>query len=100
MLKIIKGVKPSPWFGVNFDSGNFRTDDPYGDLEKIAPYAINAQIKVAVTRNGKKESADLKRTIHILKEAGYRGWIALEYEEQDDPKKAIPEYINQLRELI
>ncbi|MCH7989451.1 MAG: TIM barrel protein [Planctomycetes bacterium] len=100
MLNIIKGVKKSPWFGVNFDSGNFRSADPYGDLEKIAPYTINAQIKATVTRNGKKEPADFKRTIHILKEAGYRGWVVLEYEERDDPKKAIPEIINQLRELI
>jgi sugar phosphate isomerase/epimerase len=100
MLNIIKGIKKSPWFGVNFDSGNFRTSDPYGDLEKIAPYAINAQIKVSVTRNGKKEPSDLKRTIQILKQADYRGWVVLEYEERNDPKKTIPEYIKRLRELI
>src|SRR5690606_10217962 len=45
LLAIVKRVSPSPWFGVNFDSGNFRTDDPYGDLARIAPYAVNAQIK-------------------------------------------------------
>src|SRR5262249_10276474 len=38
MLAIIKAVKHD-WFGVNFDTGNFHTDDPYADLEKIAPYA-------------------------------------------------------------
>ena len=99
ILKIIKGVKPSPYFGVNFDSGNFHTDDPYRDLEQIAPYAINAQIKIMVTRNGKKEPADLARTIQILKDAHYRGWVVLEYEEKE-PKKDIPKYIGQLRELI
>ena len=26
LLAIVKRVKPSPWFGVNYDSGNFRTD--------------------------------------------------------------------------
>ena len=40
----IEAVDPSPWLGINFDSGNFRTDDPYRDLEKIAPYAVTAQI--------------------------------------------------------
>lgn len=99
MMKIIKGINSSPWFGVNYDSGNFRTDDPYRDLEKIAPYAINAQIKVSVTRNGKKEHADLKRMVDILKGANYRGYVVLEYEESD-PKKEIPGYIAQLRELI
>ena len=93
-------MKPSPWFGVNYDSGNFRTDDPYRDLAKIAPYAINAQIKTAVTRNGKKEHANLKRTMQILHDAGYRGWVALEYEEREDPYKAIPRYVDQLRTIV
>ncbi len=100
MLKIIKGVKDSPWFGVNFDGGNFRTDDPYRDLAEIAPYAINAQIKAAVTQGGKKQPADLARIIQILREANYRGYIVLEYEEREDPKTAIPGLIKTLRELI
>ena len=99
MLRIVEGVRPSPWFGVNFDGGNFRTDDPYRDLERIAPYAINAQIKVAVTRNGRKEEADLPRIIQMLRHAGYRGYVVLEYEERD-PEKEIPRYIARLRELI
>lgn len=99
MLKIIKGVKDSSWFGVNFDGGNFRTEDPYRDLAQIAPYAINAQLKVAVTRNGKKEEADMARMVQILREADYRGYVVLEYEESD-PKKEIPGYIKKLRDLI
>ena len=100
MMKIIGGVKSSAWFGVNFDSGNFSTDDPYRDLEVIAPYAVNAQIKVAVkTPDGKKQPADLPRTVEILRKAGYRGYVALEFEEQH-PFEEIPKYLNQLRELI
>ncbi|MFP6764759.1 MAG: sugar phosphate isomerase/epimerase family protein [Planctomycetaceae bacterium] len=98
LLSIVKRVNPSPWFGVNYDSGNFRTDDPYRDLEKIAPYAVNAQIKVSVTRDGKKEPADLKRMIEILKSAHYRGYVVLEYEEQN-PWEEIPGFIQQLRDL-
>ena len=100
MLKIIGGVTDSTWFGVNFDSGNFRTDDPYRDLERIAPYAVNAQIKVAVSVNEKKQPADLKRTVDILKAADYRGFLALEYEEAEDPFTEIPRYLAELRELI
>ena len=100
LLAIVARVDESPWFGVNFDSGNFRTDDPYRDLERIAPYAVNAQIKVAVTRNGTKEESDLERIITMLKQANYRGYVVLEYEEKDDPKTAIPKYIARLRELI
>ncbi len=98
LLAIVKRVKNSPWFGINYDSGNFRTDDPYGDLEQIAPYAINAQIKVAVTAKGQKQPADLPRMVNILKAANYRGYVVLEYEEAK-PREEIPEYIKQLREL-
>jgi sugar phosphate isomerase/epimerase len=100
MLKIIQGVKPSPWFGVNFDGGNFRTEDPYADLAKIAPYAINAQVKVEVSPGGKKELADLPRVVKILKDAQYRGFLVLEYEAAEDPFVAIPPHLKRLRELI
>lgn len=100
MLKIIQGIKPSPWFGVNFDGGNFRTDDPYRDLAKIAPYAINAQIKIDVVPNGKKELADLPRVVKILKDAHYRGFLVLEYESEEDPFVAIPRHLKTLRGLI
>ncbi len=93
-------VDDSPWFGVNFDSGNFRTDAPYADLARIAPYAVNAQIKTEISPGGRKEEADLERIVDILTDAGYRGYIVLEYEAAADPKTAIPRYIDELRELI
>jgi sugar phosphate isomerase/epimerase len=100
MLKIIRGVKPCPWFGVNFDGGNFSTEDPYRDLEKIAPYTINAQIKIEVAPSGKKQPADLARVVKILKDAKYRGFLVLEYEGEEDPFAAVPLYLKQMRELI
>lgn len=100
MLKIIEAVEPSPWFGVNFDGGNFRTADPYADLARIAPYAINAQVKVEIAPNNQKEEADLARVVQILKAAGYRGYVALEYEAADDPFTAIPKYLSELRPLL
>jgi sugar phosphate isomerase/epimerase len=100
MLKIISGVKPSPWFGVNLDGGNFRTPDPYSDLEKIAPFAINSQIKVEISPGGKTELTDLGRVVKILKSANYRGFLVLEYEAKEDPFTAIPGHLKTLRELI
>ncbi|MBL8817117.1 MAG: sugar phosphate isomerase/epimerase [Planctomyces sp.] len=99
MLKIIALVRNSPFFGVNFDSGNFQTDDPYRDLELIAPYSVNAQIKVSVSVNGVKQAADLERIIRILRDAKYRGFVALEYEEDRDPFEAIPEILRDIRRL-
>ena len=100
MFRIIEGVSNSPWFGVNFDSGNFYTEDPYSDLARIAPYAVNAQIKVMMkSTDGKKYAADLPRVIDILKQAGYRGYVTLEFEETNQFEE-IPQYLAKLRELI
>ena len=100
ILSIVKAVD-SPWFGVNLDTGNFRTEDPYGDLAKLAPYSVNAQVKVEISpAGGKKQEADLPRLIGILREVGYRGYVALEYEASPDPFEAVPRYVEELRKLI
>lgn len=99
LLAIVERVEPSPWFGVNFDSGNFRTADPYGDLAKIAPYAINAQVKVKMSVDGAEQPADFPRIVDILRAANYRGYVVLEYEE-GHPREEIPRYIDELRRLI
>lgn len=97
LLAIVKDVK-SPWFGVNLDSGNFSTADPYGDLAKIAPYALNAQVKVVVKPSGgSKEPTDMHRLARIMREAGYRGYIVLEFEEPEDPRIACPRYVDEMR---
>jgi sugar phosphate isomerase/epimerase len=100
MLKIIAGVHDSPWFGVNLDAGNFRTPDPYGDLAKIAPYAINAQIKTDIYPAGKKEETDLPRVVNILSDAGYRGYLVLEYEGEEDARTAVPRHVETLRRIV
>lgn len=100
MLKIVNGVSPSPYFGINFDGGNFRTSDPYADLEKIAPYAVNAQLKVDMHPDGKTVPADFGRVIEILKSARYRGYIVLEYEGKEPVDVAVPKHLAELRTLI
>jgi sugar phosphate isomerase/epimerase len=100
MLTLVKAVKHD-WFGVNLDTGNFRTADPYADLEKLAPYAVVCQIKTEMQRAGmKKEEADLKRLTDILRQANFRGYVALEYEAAEDPKIAVPRQIETLKKLI
>ena len=100
MMKIIERVDDSPYFGVNFDSGNFQTDTPYEDLAAIAPYAINAQVKPYIRPNGKKQEPDLERIVGILSDAGYRGWLVLEYEGGGDVKTEAAKWIDKLRAAI
>jgi sugar phosphate isomerase/epimerase len=99
LLSIVTAVE-SDWFGVNWDSGNFRSADPYGDLAKAAPYAVVAQIKTDVSPNGVRQDADLARVVGVLRDAGYRGFVALEYEAEDDPFVAVPRYLAELKRLL
>ena len=89
----------SDWFGVNLDSGNFVTGDPYEEIAKCAPYAINVQIKVKMkTADGKKYDADLDRVAKIFRDANYRGNVVLEYEEEN-PFENVPAAMDQMRKL-
>lgn len=100
LLGLVKAVK-SDWFGVNLDSGNFHTEDPYADLAKIAPYAVIAQFKTEIQPKGKpKEEADLSRFVEMMRKVNYRGYVALEYEASDDAKVAVPKYLTTLRKLL
>ncbi|MGC3966996.1 MAG: TIM barrel protein [Pirellulales bacterium] len=104
LIKLVQDVK-SPWLGINFDSGNFHSADPYKELEQIAPYAINAQVKVVIKRGDpkttKSEPSDLKRLAKMLRDVGYRGYIVLEYEEDDeDPRDFCPKYLEEMRAVF
>ncbi|HZZ79421.1 MAG TPA: sugar phosphate isomerase/epimerase family protein [Gemmataceae bacterium] len=100
MLAIVRAVK-SNWFGVNLDTGNFHTKNPYADLERLAPYAVVVQIKTEIQREGqrKPEEADLKRKIQILRAANFRGYVVLEYEAAEAARTAVPRIARQLREM-
>jgi sugar phosphate isomerase/epimerase len=100
LLRIVRKVK-GPYFGVNLDTGNFHTKDPYDDLARVAPYAVNVQVKTEIRREGKTtEPADLAKVIGILRDARYSGYVVLEYTAREDPKVAVPRYIKELRSLI
>ncbi len=101
ILKLIKAID-SPNFGINLDTGNFRGDDPYSQIEQLAPYAFNVQVKTEIHRTGRRapEEANLSRLVNILRGAKYSGYIVLEYEATEDPMKAIPKAIKMLRQLI
>ncbi len=100
VLDIVRQVE-SPWFGVNLDTGNFHSEDPYKDIVKCAPYAVNVQVKVEMRAAGQShQPADFERIIGILAEAGYSGYVALEYEAKEEPKEAVPRYIEQLQTIL
>lgn len=101
LIDIIRAAK-SEYAGINFDSGNFHTEDPYADLAKIAPYTVNVQLKVDIKRKGatKEEETDIPRVIKIMRDVNYSGWFTLEYERKDDPYVEMPKFVQLLKPLL
>ena len=97
MLALMRRVDSS-WVGINLDTGNFHSDDPYRDLEMCIDYAVNVQVKVSMkTPQGEKYPADLKRVGKILRDGNYQGFVVLEYEDSN-PYDEIPAALVRLRE--
>jgi len=89
----------SPWAGINLDVGNF-PDDAYHQIEMCAPYATNVHFKSEVHVDRKSQPADWPRILKILGNAGYQGYLALEYESTDAPLTAVPKLVSKMREVI
>jgi sugar phosphate isomerase/epimerase len=98
-LAIVKAVKHD-WFGVNLDTGNFHTPDPYADLARAAPYAVVVQLKTEVFPKNKRQPADLKRLTDILRKVTFQGYVALEYEAAEDPRTAVPKVLVELKKVM
>lgn len=99
-LAIAKAVR-SDWFGVNLDVGNFRTADPYADIAQCAPYAITVHFKTDITpRGAATREIDYGRVTRILRDAGYRGFVTLEYEGTAPPLEAVPAAIKRMRAAL
>jgi len=89
----------SQWAGINLDVGNF-PDHPYQQIEMCAPYATNVHFKSQVHMDRREEPADWPRILKIMGAAGYRGYLALEYELEDDPMTNVPKLVAKMRETI
>jgi sugar phosphate isomerase/epimerase len=87
-IEIVKRAD-SPWAGMNLDCGNFPKDG-YAQVAMAIPYAVSTHIKSEIsTPEGKKEKADFNRLFGMLARGGYRGFVSLEYEE-NDAMTAVP----------
>ncbi len=98
-LKIVKRVD-SPWFGVIVDTGYFLQGDPYKEIEAVAPYAVNWQVKTHIGGKGAKLKSDLQRIVKIAHASGYRGYLPIETlpvaGEEYDPRVRVQQCLREL----
>jgi sugar phosphate isomerase/epimerase len=98
IIRIVKSVD-SPWVGINLDTGNFNRN-AIAQIGQCLPYAVNTQFKVHIRdENGASKPADWNQLVKLIAGAGYRGYFALEYEEKEDAKSAVPRFTRELNKL-
>jgi len=89
----------SPWVGINADSGNLRVDG-YTGFASLIPFATSVHLKTSITvHEGKKEKADWRRLLGMLGSGGYKGYVGLEYEEEDAAER-MPALLDELRTIV
>ncbi len=77
VLKLLKLVD-SDWFGVVLDTGSFQTGDPYEEIARVVPYAVNFQIKESPLGAASSMRMDLTKLMQIIRAGGYRGFLPIE----------------------
>jgi sugar phosphate isomerase/epimerase len=120
MLWLVEAVS-SPYFGVNFDTGNFLRllDDPLEAVEKLAKYVFATHIKDVKVRRDISAAEwfyfsstpvgegliDMASVIAVLAETGYDGLLAVEIDHLHpdygyDEHRAVRQSIEELRRLV
>ena len=99
LIEILQLVN-SQWLGVHLDIGSFRTADPYEDIARCAPYAVNWQIKEEVNVSGQERKTDLKKLVKILRQCGYRGYLPLETLGEGDPRIKVPKFREEVQHVL
>jgi L-ribulose-5-phosphate 3-epimerase len=96
VLRVVKDVN-SPWLKVTADTGNF-LEDPYDKLEQLAPHAVLVQAKTYFGGGRWYElDLDYARIDAILRAHGYRGWMSLEFEGNEDAEAGVARSLALLR---
>jgi sugar phosphate isomerase/epimerase len=103
LLKLL-GRVDSEWCGAIVDTGYFRSKDPYDDMARVAPYAVNWQVKQSPFGAESDVPLDLKKFVRIVRSSGYRGYLPIETlsakGKDYDPFKVVPKFLDEVRQAI
>jgi sugar phosphate isomerase/epimerase len=90
----------SPYAGINLDITNFIADsdeDQYRQIEACIPYATHTHIR---DRFGNSHHpVDLDRVWQLFAKAGYKGYMSVEYESDEDAMTGVPRLLDRVRAL-
>jgi sugar phosphate isomerase/epimerase len=101
----ILGMVQSEWLGTIVDTGYFLTPDPYADIARVIPHAVNWQVK-ELLGDRKGPRIDMVRLVGIIRASSYRGYVPVETlpmpgrEDEYDAHARVPELLSELREAL
>lgn len=99
VIKIIEMVNRE-WFGLILDIGSYQKGDPYEQIKRTIPYAVNWQLKENMFVNGLQVKTDLNKVFKIIKDSGYRGYIPIETLGKGDPKEKVAVFLEEVRAAL
>ncbi len=99
LIDILERVD-SGWLAVNLDIGSFRSEDPYAEIARAAPYSVTWQIKQFVHPRDESVSTDLSRIVDILRRVDFRGYILVETLGEVNPTTEVPKFLGQVRRAL
>lgn len=90
----------SKWFGLILDTGSYRIGDPYREIERTAPHAVNWQIKEKVFIDGKEVDADIDKLVSIIAASGYKGYLPIETLGEGDARVKVSALLDKLNKAL
>ena len=89
VLAILEAVD-SEWFGLNMDTNNFPKEDRYSHMEKVADKIVQIHAKILEADEEKGDlTIDYDRVLSIARDAGFNGFVSIEYEGKEDAWTAV-----------
>ena len=90
----------SPYAGINLDISNFvatSDEDQYRQIEACIPYATHTHIRDRFGDSG--HPIDLERVWQLFAAGGFKGYMSVEYEGEEDAMTGVPKLLDRIRAL-
>ncbi len=89
VLAILDAVN-SDWFGLNMDTNNFPHEDRYTHMEKVIDRIVQIHAKFLQADEERGDAGiDYDRVLSMATDAGFNGFVSIEYEGKENPYSAV-----------
>ena len=96
ILALVEPFADDPWIGINLDFGNF-TGSIYEQYRRCVPHTVTTHAKVTVRQVEARQPVDYRKVVRLLRDAGYDGYLSIEFEEREDPIVGVSRFAAYLR---